>query len=126
MSTNLDRTLDFIALWGSIDIEAILARMAPDCFYHNIPWPPLVGHDQIREGLAAFLSGARQIDWQVSHAAESAQGVVLTERLDRFLIGDRWIELPVMGTFEWRDGLLVRWRDYFDSAQFQAAMATPD
>jgi limonene-1,2-epoxide hydrolase len=29
----------------------------------------------------------------------------------------------VSGTFEWRGDLIVHWRDYFDSAQFQAAMA---
>lgn len=123
MASNLDRTLNFIALWSRIDMEAILSEMAPDCIYHNIPWAPLVGHDAIREGLAGFLSGAEAIDWQVRHATEDSQGAVLTERVDRFLIGGKWIEMPVMGTFEWKDGKITHWRDYFDSAQFAAAMA---
>lgn len=124
MTSNLDRTLDIIAVWSRIDLDAILAVMAPDCLYHNMPWAPLQGHAAIREGLAAFLSGAQAIDWRVHHAAENADGVVLTERVDRFLINGQWIEMPVMGTFEWQAGLLTHWRDYFDSAQFQAAMAS--
>jgi len=123
MASNLDRTLAFIASWSRIDLEAILAEMAPDCFYHNVPWEPFIGHDAIRAGLQSFMSGAEAIDWQVRHAAEDSQGAVLTERLDRFLIGGKWIEIPVMGTFEWENGKIVRWRDYFDSAQFAAAMA---
>ena len=57
--------------------------------------------------------------------AESADGVGLTERTDRFLIAGKWIELPVMGAFELRDGKICAWRDYFDMAQFQRQMA-PD
>ncbi|SEJ19778.1 limonene-1,2-epoxide hydrolase [Sphingobium sp. AP50] len=124
MTSNLDHTKDFIALWSRIDLEAILAVMAPDCIYHNMPWAPLQGHDAIREGLAGFLAGAGAIDWQLLHVAESQDGMVMTERVDRFLIGERWIEMPVMGIFEWQDGLIVHWRDYFDSARFQAEMAT--
>lgn len=123
MSSNLERVLHFIELWKSRDLNALLAEMTEDCFYHNIPWPPMNGHTEIAAGLSAFLGDASEIEWLVHHAAESASGVVLTERVDRFKIGDRWIELPVMGTFELRDGKIARWRDYFDSAQFQAAMA---
>ncbi|NWK97878.1 limonene-1,2-epoxide hydrolase [Sphingobium lactosutens] len=124
MMTNRDRVLAFIELWSRRDLDAIVAAMTDDCFYHNIPWPPLVGHDAIREGLAMFVGDAEAIDWRVLHVAETSDGAVLTERLDRFLIGGQWIEMPVMGTFELRDGLIARWRDYFDSVQFQQAMAT--
>jgi limonene-1,2-epoxide hydrolase len=44
--------------------------------------------------------------------------VVLTERVDTFEIGGRTITLPVMGTFEVRDGKIAAWRDYFDLAQW--------
>ena len=62
---------------------------------------------------------ASKIDWVTHQIAESADGSVLTERTDRFLIGETWLELPVSGTFEVRDGLIVAWRDYFDMQQFQ-------
>ena len=56
---------------------------------------------------------------EMHRIAEDKDGVVLTERTDRFLVGETWIEIPVMGTFELRDGKLSAWRDYFDLAQFQ-------
>ena len=123
MASNSERVRHFITLWNSRDLEAIMAAMAPDCFYHNIPWPPLIGHEAIRQTLEMFVGDAEAIDWQVHHIAENAEGAVLTERLDRFRIKGQWLEMPVMGVFELRDGLITHWRDYFDSAQFQAKMA---
>lgn len=70
-----------------------------------------------------FVGDAEAIDWRLHHIAENADGVVLTERLDRFRIKGQWLEMPVMGVFELRDSRITHWRDYFDSAQFQAAMA---
>ncbi len=47
-----------------------------------------------------------------------------TERLDRFLIDGKWSQFSVMGIFELQDGRITHWRDYFDSAQVEAAKAT--
>ncbi len=47
---------------------------------------------------------------------------MLTERTDRFQIGEKWLELPVMGSFELADGKITAWRDYFDMAQFQSQL----
>jgi alkylation response protein AidB-like acyl-CoA dehydrogenase len=37
-----------------------------------------------------------------------------TERVDRFVMGRRPVELPVAGVFEIRGGRIAAWRDYFD------------
>lgn len=123
MTANIDTVRAFIGLWNARDLEAILAAMAPDCVYHNMPWDPLVGHDAIRQGLAMFIGDASEIDWRVYHIAETSAGAVLTERLDRFHIKGQWLEAEVMGIFELKDGLITHWRDYFDSAKLGAAMA---
>jgi limonene-1,2-epoxide hydrolase len=44
--------------------------------------------------------------------------VVMTERVDVFNLPGKSFELPVMGTFEIRDGKISAWRDYFDMNQF--------
>jgi limonene-1,2-epoxide hydrolase len=41
---------------------------------------------------------------------------VLTERLDKFVLGGKTVELPVAGVFELKDGKITAWRDYFDMA----------
>ncbi len=46
----------------------------------------------------------------------AAGSVVLTERLDRFVMGGKTVELPVAGVFEVSDGKITAWRDYFDMA----------
>lgn len=122
MTANIDIVRTFIGLWNARDLEAILAAMVPDCVYHNMPWEPLVGHDAIRQGLAMFVADASAIDWQLRHISEGDGGTVLTERLDRFLIKGKWLEIAVMGVFELREGRITHWRDYFDSARLQNAM----
>ena len=52
-----------------------------------------------------------------------AGDVVLTERVDVFVYPDKTIELPVMGTFEVRDGKIAAWRDYFDLNQYMSQLS---
>jgi limonene-1,2-epoxide hydrolase len=119
MSDNVKRVLEFIDVWSRNDVDAVMAFFADDAVYHNIPVEPVRGREAIRAVIQGFTGMASEIEWITHHAAETAEGVVLTERLDRFKMGERWVELPVMGSFELRDGRIVAWRDYFDMAQFQ-------
>ncbi len=114
---------DFIRQWEAKSLDGILERMTPDARYVNVGMSESVGHDAIRAGLAPFLAAAKAVRWTVHHIAETADGVVLTERTDVFELADRTITAPVMGVFELRDGLICGWRDYFDLPGFQAQMA---
>jgi limonene-1,2-epoxide hydrolase len=117
MSPNTQRVRDFVAAWSRNDLDEIMGYFAPDAVYHNIPVDAVKGTDAIRKAIAAYSTTATEAEWVLHQIAENAHGVVLTERTDRFKIGGKWIELPVMGTFELRDGLLTAWRDYFDMQQ---------
>lgn len=120
---NITRVRRFIAAWEARDIETIVAAMAPDAVYHNIPMQALTGRDAIRAGVTPFLSGATRVVWEVHAIAATATGAVLTERLDIFEFGPKRIAIPVMGVFEFKDDLISHWRDYFDLADFQRQMA---
>lgn len=119
--TNSDRVMAFIDAWNRLDRDAILAMMAPGIVYHNIPMPVLTGIDAVK----AFFGSmeAEAAEWIVHHIAESGDGAVLTERTDRFLIKGKWIAVRVMGTFEFENGLITQWRDYFDLAEFTSQLA---
>jgi limonene-1,2-epoxide hydrolase len=119
MSENLEVVRSFFAAVNANDLERIVGFFADDAVYHNIPVQPVTGAAAIRGVLQSFLGLSSEVDWVVHHLAESSDGVVLSERTDRFLIGGRWIELPVMGAFRVRDGRIAEWRDYFDMKQFQ-------
>ena len=119
MSENLERVRAFIAAWKRNDLEEIMGFFAEDCVYHNIPIEPARGREATRKMIEGYSSMASRVEWVLHQIAETEAGVVLTERTDRFEIGGRWVELPVMGSFELARGKITAWRDYFDLAQFQ-------
>jgi limonene-1,2-epoxide hydrolase len=123
MGPNSSLVADFINAWMEKDLEKIMSFLSEDCVYHNIPMEPAVGQDAIRVMINGFLGMASEIDWITHHIGESEQGSVFTERTDRFLIGEKWLEIRVMGIFEVSDGAITAWRDYFDMGQFQSQMA---
>ncbi|MEV0685489.1 limonene-1,2-epoxide hydrolase family protein [Nocardia sp. NPDC050378] len=109
----------FCAEWGVGTPESIAAYFSEDAVYHNIPMPPLIGKAAILDFLHGFIGTFGRIDFTIHHQAMVGD-TVLNERTDRFMLGEKRIELPVMGTFEVRDGKIVAWRDYFDMGQFTA------
>lgn len=113
----------FLAAVDANDLDRIMGCFAEDAVYHNIPVQPVTGTAAIRAVLQSFLSLASRVQWVTHYLAVTQDGVVLTERTDRFLVRGRWIELPVMGAFEVADGRITAWSDYFDMKQFQGQMA---
>lgn len=94
-----------------------------DAVYHNIPLEPVQGREMIQATLAQFIDIASDAAFDVL-ALASAGNKVLTERIDRFTINGKRVEIPVMGIFEVAaDGRISAWRDYFDMQQFMKQMA---
>ena len=114
---------EFCALWANPDLETILSYFTEDAVYHNIPMAPAEGLPAIRDLLPMMLDGMEGIDFVV-HRQVADGNVVMNERTDvmRRTNGGR-VELPVMGTFEVRDGRIAAWRDYFDLATVTAGLA---
>ncbi len=125
MSRNQEIVAEFIRAWGKRDVDLIMGFFADDAVYTNIPIdPPNQGKPAIRKVIEGFAGMAQEIEFVVHASAEDpAAGVVMNERTDRFKIGAKWVEAPVMGVFELRDGKITAWRDYFDLAGFQKQMA---
>ena len=121
--SNIERVRQFIGMWEAKDIEGILAAFSDTPFYHNIPLDPLTSKESIRRFIEPFLQPVTAVKWDVLFIAEDAAGAVLTERVDTFLFGEKKIALPVMGTFEFVDGKIKNWRDYFDLREFERQMA---
>jgi limonene-1,2-epoxide hydrolase len=123
VSRNQDVVRAFIAAFNANDLERIMGFFAEGAVYHNMPLQPVQGTAAIRAVIQGFMGMASEVDWVVHQLAETPEGVVLTERTDRFLVRGKWIELPVMGAFAVRDGRIAEWRDYFDMKQFQDQIA---
>lgn len=125
MSSNddaIDLVTRFCAAWPALDLDEILSFFTDDAVYHNIPMEPVSGTDAIRTTIEGFTGGVESVEFRVRQIA-AAGDVVMTERVDVFNLPEKSIELPVMGTFELRDGKIAAWRDYFDLNQLMTQFA---
>ena len=115
MSDNTDLVTAFCRAWSNRDVDEILGYFSEDAVYHNMPMPPMQGKPAIKTILQQIVSPTTWIEWETLNISESGN-VVLTERLDRFEMGGKKVELPVAGVFEIEGGKIKAWRDYFDMA----------
>jgi limonene-1,2-epoxide hydrolase len=118
----IDIVRRFCAAWSKINADELGEYFTDDAVYHNIPIAPVTGRDAIKSTIAGFTGGVEKIEFQVRNIVADGP-VVLTERVDVFVLPQGRVELPVMGAFEVRDGKIAAWRDYFDMNQFMDQMA---
>jgi limonene-1,2-epoxide hydrolase len=75
------------------------------------------GKGQARRFIGPILRDTQAIEFVLLNVVASEDaGLVLTERLDRLYYANGLIEIPLMGVFVVREGQIVQWRDYADSA----------
>ena len=118
MSRAEDVVRDFCQAFSRQNVEELLRFFADDAVYHNIPIEPVQGKAAIEAMLRQFIDPNGEATFEIKNLACSGP-TVLTERVDRFVVNGRRVELPVMGAFEvGPDGKIRAWRDYFDMAQF--------
>jgi limonene-1,2-epoxide hydrolase len=122
MSDPVALVREFCAAWSKGDVDELIDYFTDDAVYHNIPIDPVHGRDAIRSTIEMFTTGVERMEFRVVHIV-GAGDVVLTERVDVFVLPAKTIELPVMGTFEVRDGKIAAWRDYFDLNQYMQQVA---
>jgi limonene-1,2-epoxide hydrolase len=115
VSDNTDLVTAFCRAWSNRDVDEILGYFAEDAVYHNMPMPPMRGKPAIKTILQQIVSPTTWIEWETLNMAE-AGNIVFTERVDRFEMAGKKVELPVAGVFEIENGKIKAWRDYFDMA----------
>ncbi|MCU1373135.1 MAG: hypothetical protein JWO68_421 [Actinomycetia bacterium] len=114
----------FLEAAAARDYDTALPLLTEDIEYQNMPIAPVKGREAVKEQLEMLLAMGTGSEWKVLH--EVADGnVVMNERVDRFEINGTWADLPVMGVFVLRDGLIAEWRDYFDLQTIMGQLAPP-
>jgi limonene-1,2-epoxide hydrolase len=122
MERNEQIVRDFIRAWSRLDADELAAFFSEDGVYHNMPMQPVKGRENVRRLIQGFLSTWTQTEWEIRNLL-SAGNVVIAERIDRTRAGAKAVDLPCTGVFELEDGKIKEWRDYFDFASYQRAMA---
>jgi len=108
----------FVAAIERRDVSAALELLSPDVEYDNVPMGKVRGPDAVGQILGPMLEGCTAVEWPVVRQAVAGT-TVFNERIDRFLMGETWIELPVAGVWEVVDGHITLWRDYFDEPTYR-------
>lgn len=111
------RFLALIADWKRHDIDAVVERLADDVvWYVAVGAAPIVGKAASRKLLEDFAPRRRVENWRIFHHAINGDRLFV-EGVDDFVDdAGRRVAVPYAGVIEFRDGLIVGWRDYFDVA----------
>lgn len=120
LKTPLEIAEEFLGLWTADRMDEALTMVTDDVYYHNLPFPVIIGRDGVRQFHIDFGFGK---DWRAEFEIKNiavAGNVVLSERLDVFYHSSgATISLPVMGALTIEGGMITIWRDYFDAADFE-------
>jgi limonene-1,2-epoxide hydrolase len=111
----------FLEVCASGDADEFASYFTEDALWWNSPWLPIVGRDAIA---AAFREGKKRmtaLPWEIRYIIADAD-VVMTERIDNFLVGEARVSVPCMGIFELRRGKIAAWRDYWDGQRFEGQL----
>ena len=113
---------EFIDAWSRLDPEELAGYFSDDGVYHNMPIGPVSGRANVAEFIRGFVGSWTETSWDVLNVAATGN-VVIAERLDRTRAGEKSVDLPCVGVFELEAGKIKIWRDYFDLATYQRALA---
>lgn len=113
---------EFIRRVTSDDLDGALDLVGGDVEYDNVPVGKNIGPEAMRSFLESMMGGIDEVEFVILRQVADGN-TVLNERIDRFRMGEKWLDLPVAGVFEVNDdGLITLWRDYFDMASFTDQM----
>jgi len=113
---------EFIGACVRADADEFASYFTEDASWWNSPWRPVVGREAIRETLRRGAQRMTALPWEIRHIVADGD-VVMTERVDHFLVDNRRVSVPCMGVFELRDGKIAAWRDYWDLKQFESQIS---
>ena len=116
MSRNFDTLQMLIKAWQAKDIDGVLSYMHDDIVWHYAvgAMPPVRGKATARKLLTRFQADMFDVKWRIfAHAAVG--DTLFVEGVDDYHTADGCrVAAPYAGVLEFRDGLIVGWRDYVD------------
>jgi limonene-1,2-epoxide hydrolase len=113
---------NFIEACVRADPDEFASYFAEDAMWWNAPWKPVQGRAAIRETLRRGAEQMTALPWEIRHVVGDGN-IVMVERVDNFLAGEKRLSVPCVGVFELRSGKIVAWRDYWDLQQFERQLA---
>ncbi len=116
MGRHYDILLKVIETWQTKDAEGVLAHLHEDIIWHYAAaaMPPIRGKAMARKLLTRFQQDMHGIQWRIFAHAEVGDTLFI-EGVDDYQSTDgHRIATPYAGVLDFRDGLIIGWRDYVD------------
>ena len=119
-SSNSETVRRFCQSLVAGDMTLAARHLSNDVYYHNMPWEPIHGARTVQEFLQPFVDGTHCSLTALEIHHQIADGeVVMNSRTETWERRGLRVILPVAGVFVLREGLIVRWSDYWDLATFK-------
>ena len=125
MDPLFQRLQQMITAWQAKDIDKVLTFLHEDLVWHYAagPMPPVRGKAMAAKLLGRFTADMHAIQWRIFAHAESGDRLFV-EGVDEYTSADgQRIAAPYAGVLEFKDGLIVGWRDYVDIGVIAAQKA---
>jgi len=116
MGRHYDILLQVIEAWQAKDIDRVLDFMADDIVWHYAAaaMPPVRGKATAAKLLRRFHGDMHGIQWRIFAHAEAGDRLFI-EGVDDYTTAEgHRVATPYAGLLEFRDDLIVGWRDYVD------------
>ena len=98
------------------DDEAFLDLLTDDVEYHyHVGTRPLIGKEWVQKFLIKYREVTSHAQWVIHNHAENGN-VLFTEGIEEYfdVRSQKTISHPYAGVIEFRDGKIVKWKDYFE------------
>jgi limonene-1,2-epoxide hydrolase len=98
------------------DDEAFLSCLTDDIVYHyHVGSRPLIGKEWVQKFLSKYREITADVSWRIDRHAET-ENELFVEGYEQYrdTRTNEVIAHPYMGIFEFRDGKISAWRDYFE------------
>jgi limonene-1,2-epoxide hydrolase len=98
------------------DDEKFLGFLTDDIEYHyHVGSRPLIGKEWVQKFLNKYREITADVKWRIDRHAET-ENELFVEGYEEYLDTrtNEIIAHPYMGIFEFRDGKIAKWRDYFE------------
>lgn len=126
MDKKIDAIRHLIVCWERRDIDALLKCLTDDIeYYWHIGSRPVKGKQTMRKFLNNYSGNYDQKRWDIFNHAENGDLLLVEGHEELWDIEyQRTIHQPFMQAFEFRDGLISHWRDYYEPENLAAPKAT--
>lgn len=116
MSSKMDTVKALMQANMDQDDEKFLSYLADDIEYHyHVSSRPLIGKEWVKKFLNKYREITADVSWRIDHHAES-ENHLMVEGYEEYrdTRSNKIVAHPYMGIYEFRDGKIVGWRDYFE------------